>query len=168
MSEITRAEILACRPCHALDDDVLDEARGNAYLDSVGMTGRESVTAQEIADAETVSLEYRVWILTAVLAARSPQQAREFACDCADSALASVPESERDPRSVQAIEVARRFARGDSTKAELAAAWAAAWDAAWAAAWAAQLQQLVDRLETSGSHPAATSSSLSSAPLATA
>jgi hypothetical protein len=49
-----------------------------------------------------------------------------------------------DPRSVNAIDVAERYANGEATDEELAAAWAAAWaaaraaeDAAWAAASAA-------------------------------
>ena len=47
-----------------------------------------------------------------------------------------------DPRSINAIAVARKFANGDATEEELAAAMAsaaraaeAAWEAAWAAAW---------------------------------
>lgn len=51
-----------------------------------------------------------------------------------------------DPRSLNALDVATRFANCEATHQELAAAWAAArataraaaWDAAWAAAWAAQ------------------------------
>lgn len=62
--------------------------------------------------------------------------ARLFACDCAERVL---PIYERDypndrrPRA--AIETARRFAKGNATRKELAAARDAAWDAAWAAAW---------------------------------
>ena len=159
---IARTEILACRPCYALVDGDLDEAKGHAYLDRVGMAGRDAVTAREIAVAELVSIENRLWILLKVLAARRPQLAREFACDCAEEALALVPEDKRDPRSIRAIEVSRRFARGTATEEELAAAraaaravacaaWAAAADgvkaaaaddgvkaAAWAVAWAAR------------------------------
>jgi hypothetical protein len=71
------------------------------------------------------------------------RSARLFAADCAERALnlAGNP----DPRSVAAVDVARRFACGEATEEERAAAWAAAWaaagDAAWdaagAAAWAA-------------------------------
>ena len=42
-----------------------------------------------------------------------------------------------DPRSVAACDVAERYANGEATSEELAAARAAAWDAAWDAAWAA-------------------------------
>ena len=81
---------------------------------------------------------------------------RLFACDVAEDAMSLIDSP--DPRSVQAVEVARRFAVGEATEGELAAArdsareaargaaeaaaWdsarAAAWDAAWAAAWAAR------------------------------
>ena len=40
-----------------------------------------------------------------------------------------------DPRSLAALEVAERYAHGNATDNELAAARAAAWDAARAAAW---------------------------------
>lgn len=66
---------------------------------------------------------------------------REFACDCAERALRIVEERagrKPDPRSVAAIEVARRHIRGEATDAELrkarsSAASAAASSAAYAA-----------------------------------
>lgn len=54
----------------------------------------------------------------------------EFACRCAEQALALVEET--DPRSVEAIATKRRWLQGEATDEELAAARAAAW-AAWAA-----------------------------------
>ena len=60
---------------------------------------------------------------------------RLFACDVAEDALSLVESP--DPRSLAAIEVARRYAVGAATRGELAAAWDAAWDAARAAAGAA-------------------------------
>jgi len=75
---------------------------------------------------------------------------RLFAADCAEHVL---PLFERrypnDDRPRKAIEVARKFARGEVTGTERDAAWAAAWaaagdaawdaarDAVWAVAWAA-------------------------------
>ncbi len=58
---------------------------------------------------------------------------RHFACDAADD----VRHLMIDDRSLNAIDVARRFADGLATEEELTAAWAAAGDAAWDAAWAA-------------------------------
>ena len=64
--------------------------------------------------------------------------ARLFACDCAERVLplyeTKYPD---DTRPRHAIEVARRYAHGNATDEELAAAWDAAGDAAWAAAWGA-------------------------------
>ena len=58
--------------------------------------------------------------------------ARLFAVDCATRALNREKKAGRTPdkRSYDALKVARRFANGEATSAELAAAWAAAWDAA--------------------------------------
>lgn len=77
--------------------------------------------------------------------------ARLFAIDCAARALNHEKRAGRTPdrRSYEALKVARRFADGNATSVELAAArdavWAvsaaardAAWAAASAAAWAAQ------------------------------
>ena len=74
--------------------------------------------------------------------------ARHFACDCAERALARA--ARPDPRSVEAVRVARAYAEGRATLAEMDAAWGEARDAAasvacpsaaaaasWAAAWAA-------------------------------
>ena len=72
---------------------------------------------------------------------------REFACDCAERALLRERAAGREPGpgSWAAVDVSRRYARGETTPTELAvardaaraAAWAVAWDAARAAAWAA-------------------------------
>ena len=68
--------------------------------------------------------------------------ARLFACDCAERVVHLNP----DPRVRECIAVARRYADGEATDVELAAARAAAWVArvaawdawdAWAAAWVA-------------------------------
>jgi hypothetical protein len=60
--------------------------------------------------------------------------ARLFACDCAERVIHLCGD---DPRPRRAIEVSRRYAIGEATDDELAAAWAAASAAARAAASAA-------------------------------
>jgi hypothetical protein len=63
---------------------------------------------------------------------------RLFAVECAERVL-PIFERERpsDDRPRRALEVARRYANGEATEEELAAAWNAVWDAAWDAAGAA-------------------------------
>jgi hypothetical protein len=59
----------------------------------------------------------------------------EFACRCAERALALVPDP--DPRSIEGLAAKRRWLAGEATDAELDAAWHAAWHAAWDDAMAA-------------------------------
>jgi len=71
------------------------------------------------------------------------RSARLFAVWCARQSLKLIDEP--DPRSVAACDVAERYANGEATAEELAAArdaaWAAAWDAAWDAAGDAENRQ---------------------------
>lgn len=71
--------------------------------------------------------------------------ARLFAADCAEHVLHLVPEQDRGP-FVESIRVARMYANGEASRAELAAARAAAWDAARAAAGGAERQWQGQRL----------------------
>jgi hypothetical protein len=113
-------------------------------------------TMAEVWDA-CPKADWLLWILTAIDAPANDKAQRLFAIWCArrtpmhDGRTTSVLLT--DPRSIEALEVAERFAHGNATKEELAAAgdaaraaaWAAAGDAAgaaaravaWAAAWAA-------------------------------
>jgi hypothetical protein len=94
------------------------ELRGKMLIDEDWACARERVT---LAGPVDVSRELRI-----------------FACDCAERALpAFEAEHPDDDRPRRAIEVARRFADGDATMAEMQDAWDAAWDAAQAAAVAA-------------------------------
>lgn len=74
-----------------------------------------------------------------------PQYAREwrlFAVWCARP----VQHLMTDPRSIAALDVAERYAHGQATDAELAAAWDAAWDAD-AAAQTAEFLRVVTETE---------------------
>lgn len=95
------------------------ELRGTVLADGDKACGTERVTLAGPVDASRVL--------------------REFACACAERALLREREvgREPDPRSWAAIEVARRYARGEATVEELATARSAAWAAAvGSAAWA--------------------------------
>ena len=70
--------------------------------------------------------------------------ARLFACDCAARALAT--QEDLDPRSVEAVRVTRKFARGKASSDELDAAWAAAFGAARGAARDAENKWQEERL----------------------
>jgi hypothetical protein len=94
------------------------------------------VPAGEIA-ALDIPAGDRLWAILSVCL--NDRSRRLFACDCADDALARV--AEPDPRSVVAVAVARRFATGLATAAELDAAKAAATGAARAAAMGAAMER---------------------------
>ena len=83
---------------------------------------------------ESNGLDDALWALRAVLPEQEADRdrlARLFACDCVETALQYwEKEFPDDRRPHEAIAVSRRFAVGEATDEELAAARAAAWDAA--------------------------------------
>jgi hypothetical protein len=103
-------------------------------------TGAE--TMDELWRRNDVNPEWRIWIATRP-GALDDRALRLFAC----WSVRQIWHILTDERSRQAVEVAERYANGNATADELAAArdaardaaWAAAcaaaWDAAWAAAW---------------------------------
>ena len=76
-------------------------------------------------------LDDAIWCLRAVEG--YDREIRLFAVWCARQ----VQHLMKDQRSIDALDVAERFANGQATKEELAVAKAAAWKAAWSAAWKA-------------------------------
>jgi len=110
------------------DGDILEYLNANIYeIETRGkiLDGDDKFTAQQI---RLVRKRER-W---------NDVNARLFACDCAARSLKFFEkEYPEDKRPRECIEVARKFARGQVTQEELAAAGAAAGDAARAAAWAA-------------------------------
>ena len=89
---------------------------------------------------EVCGLDDALWCLRIVIES-ADKEIRLFACDCAERALPLFEKKYPDDKRPRiAIETARRFALGEASKQELAAAGgarAAARGAAWAAAWAA-------------------------------
>ena len=125
---MTWAQIKALDPCLSERDAVrrLLKAKFPDYQ-------TRALTLQDAADAG-VSLNNLIWI-----AGRADERkGRLFAADCA----ARVSHLTTDPRSHEAIQCARLFARGEISAERLSAAWGAAWAAwdaaraAWGAAWA--------------------------------
>lgn len=86
---------------------------------------------------ECTNPNWMFWLLQNHKTETTDSQYRIIAIKCARE----VQRLMKDQRSINALDVAERFANGGATKKELDAAWAAArdaaGDAAWAAAWAA-------------------------------
>ena len=112
-------------------------------------------TALDILRVEACEVQDRFWVVLRE-GWIDDRTMRLFAVWCARQALALIEQP--DPRSVAACDVAERYAMGQATKAEWAAAGAArdaaraaagaaARDTAWAAAWAAQWAHLCEMLE---------------------
>ena len=80
---------------------------------------------------ESNGLDDALWCLRACEGIES--EARLYAVWCARQ----VQHLMTDQRSLAALDVAERYANGDATDEELAAAWDAAGDVAWGAAWGA-------------------------------
>ena len=133
--------------------------RGACYdSQEIGMPVDYSATISEFINEYTDKVKNKEDIIWAVCHNdyMTDRDLRLFAVWCVREALKLV---DPDPRSVEACNVAERFANGNATDEELAAAWAAAWDAtraaaraaardaaraaAWAAAWDAQIDQLL-------------------------
>ena len=117
----TYDDIMALDPC--LDP----AARGYCTRDWQG-------TALDVLRHPNVTAQDKLWVVLREDWIPAPVL-HEFACRCAEQALALVEAP--DPRSVAAIATKRAWLRGEATDDELAAAWDAAWAAAQDAAWAA-------------------------------
>ena len=104
-------------------------------------------TALDVLKAEQIPADDRIWLVCHE-GWIDPRTLHLFAVWCAREALKLIDNP--DPRSIAACDVAERYANGEATEDELAAArdaaWAAAWDAARAAARAAARDAQVDKL----------------------
>ena len=118
---ITLRQILDANPCY------------NPYQKNLVPIAHDldaPITFREI--AEKVCPNDLIWCFTSALPNHDTLK-RHFSIDCAER----VKHLMMDPRSVNALVVARKHAMGEATDAELNAAWGAASGAAWEAARAA-------------------------------
>jgi len=119
-----------------------------ACSDGLAWARAEGVTSDQEAWARLQRPDWLLWLAVHRGIKLDEGKLRHFSCDCAEQALALVPQP--DQRSLEAIAVARLFADGKASQEELdaasdaasaaASAASAASDAAWAAsdaAWAA-------------------------------
>jgi hypothetical protein len=97
----------------------------------------EGLTPQQVAGLVSVSAEDRHWALAHASSA-TDRILQEHICWCARQLLARVENP--DPRSIQAVEVSERFARGEATDEELDAALVNAEGAAYNRPWATCLE----------------------------
>ena len=115
------ADIRSWKPCYDPVKHLPENWRGNAIM---------------ILKNEVIPFEDRLWVVCRNELI-SDRTMRLFAVWCARQ----VQHLMKDKRSIDALDVAERFANGQATQAELGAARdaakAAAWDAAKEAAWAA-------------------------------
>jgi len=100
---------------------------------------KEAITLEFIANSN--DLNDALWCLRAVPGC--DRDARLFAVWCARQ----VQHLMADERITNAVDVAERFANGNATEKDLAAARDAAWDAAWAAALMARVILVRDLLD---------------------
>ena len=113
-------------------------------LANLGKTAADDEPLSLITILDSNGLDDAIWCLRAVTG--HGKEIRLFAVWCARQ----VQHLMKDPRSINALDVAERFANGDATKEELAAARAAAWDAAWAAARDAQESKFRELIKETG------------------
>jgi len=118
--QITVKMVMAWNPCDRYTEDVVRGLFGK----------RKYLTVRDVL-ALDIPVDDRFWVVLReeLLSAKIM---RLFACDCAERALERERTAGREPdkRSWDAVVVARRYANGKATIAELDAARAAAWAAA--------------------------------------
>jgi hypothetical protein len=127
MRSVTVNQVLSWEPCEEYTRERLEEL----------FAGRETVNVNDVLKMD-ISDTDKLW---AALREDfiSAETLHEFACRVAENALLKERKAGREPdaRIWKALEVKRKWLKGEATDSELAAAREAARAAAWAAAWAA-------------------------------
>jgi len=144
----TLNKIRACSPCGVKRDET---SGFNQLLKFLGKTTSDDEQLKFSTILESNGIDDALWCLRSICP-EYEKLVRLFAADCSERALHFFEEKfPEDKRPRQAIAAARKFANGEISQKELAAAWdaagdaargaaraaagAAAGDAAWAAAW---------------------------------
>ena len=123
-TKITYTDVVSFGPCYMPEEIGITDKNASITIPEFIKTFRDRVENKEDIIWVVCRKEYM-----------SDRDMRLFAVWCAREALKLV---EPDPRSIEACNVAERFANGEATIEELAAARDAARDAAWDAANAAE------------------------------
>lgn len=143
-------------PTTALAEFSIDDIRawGSCYDPARFLPADWKGNALDILDVTDCSAKDRLWVVLREECI-DERTIRLFVVWCAREALKLIEDV--DPRSMAACDVAERYASGEATEEELAAAGAAAWDAARDAAraaaraarnaaWDAQINKLKEML----------------------
>lgn len=123
---VTLNAIRKHRPC---------ESSWKELLRHLGKTQADDTAVPLLTILDLLGLDACLWALR-VLPPEADSEVRLLVCDLVEPALKYTT----DPRPAKTLQVARRYARGQATDAELLAAWASARDARAAgttAAWVA-------------------------------
>ena len=135
MKTITYEDFVSFKPCWLIYAEERDK---HAEQLARYRKMRDEWSALDILRLDDVAADDRLWLVLREELIDA-QILHEFACRCADRAIARI--GKPDSRSVAAIEAKRKWLRGEISDDELDAAWDAALDAARdaarASAWAA-------------------------------
>ena len=124
MKTITYAEFLEFEPCYLEDPDK------KVLMDSIAQR-QERWSALDVLDLSEIPAKDRIWAVCHEELIDAPIL-HEFACRCAERALSRIDDP--DPRSLKAIEVKRKWLRGEVNDEELSASEVSAWAAVFVAA----------------------------------
>ena len=135
MNTVTIDQVMSFRPCgYDKDDDGKHYTRNRV---TQLFAGRDGVTAMDVLTCADVPDEDKLWLVLRT-EFMPEMMIHELACDFASSVMWIVEKhTPGEKRPQNAIDVKRRWIRGEATDEELDAAWDAAWDAARDAARAA-------------------------------
>ena len=133
MKTVTVEQFMTFNPCSKYDENTIKKIAGR----------KKRWSALDVLKLDFIPAQDRLWAVLREEFIDVPIL-HEFACRCAEGVLKQMDNP--DPCSVAAIEIKRKWLKGEATDEELTAARDAARAAAWDAAWDAQIKMLIDLL----------------------